>query len=115
MACASTVYSLAKKCSQLGPLVNSPFKQLHKAKEKLDEHFRQGGKGNKAHNDAVSDAMSFISVMANRRDPINRQLNETVAISVAQNRMILESIVKTAIFCARQNAPCVAIVMMQYF
>ena len=31
----------SKKCSQLGPLVNSPFKQLHKAKEKLDEHFRK--------------------------------------------------------------------------
>ena len=27
------------KCSQLGPLVDSPFKQFHKAKEKLDEHF----------------------------------------------------------------------------
>ena len=74
---------------------------------------RTGGKGNKAHNDAVSDAMAFISVMENRRDPMNRQLNETVAIRVAQNRMIFESIVKTVNFCARH--PCVAIVMMQYF
>lgn len=87
--------------SQLGPLVQSPFKQFHKAKEKLDGHFT----GNKAHNEAVSHAIEFIAVMENKKDPINRQLNNEVAICVAQNRSILKSIVETVIFCARQNIP----------
>jgi len=87
--------------SQLGPLVQSPFKQFHKAKEKLDGHFT----GNKAHNEAVSQAMEFTAVMENKKDPINRQLNKEVAIRVAKNRIILKSIVETVIFCARQNIP----------
>lgn len=49
--------------------------------------------------------MEFMSKMENKHQPVTMQINAALAARVAQNRKKLQSILKTVIFCGRQNIP----------
>lgn len=48
---------------------------------------------------------AFIKVMTGRKQNIQSQLDEIRAAQIAENRQKIKSIVKTIIFCGRQNVP----------
>ena len=79
---------------------------FHKASDILGSHFGSAaGKGNAFHSDAVVAAMSFLRVMDGKQAPVNRQIDLALQERVKTNRAKLASIVKTVIFCGRQNIP----------
>ena len=53
----------------------------------------------------VSDMLMFMQVMNNERQPIDHQLVSALAQQVQTNRQLLNSIIKTVIFCEKQNIP----------
>ena len=91
----------------VGVLVKRPYSgNSHKASDILGSHFGSAaGKGNAFRSDAVVAAMSFLRVMDGKQAPVNRQIDLALQERVKTNRAKLASIVKTVIFCGRQNIP----------
>ena len=87
-----------------GTLITLPLTNLQKASEKLREHFgKSKTSAKKYHLAAVEKALTFKNIMENRQLSIDQQLSTIRAQSIANNRMKLEAIVKTIIFCGRQG------------
>ena len=53
--------------------------------------------------DSVSDMVTFLHVMNNEQQPINHQLVSVLARQVQHNRDFLKSVIKTIVFCGKQN------------
>ena len=85
---------------ELGVLVIRPLTNFKKAIDKLNEHF--GSKGRKFHQAAVERAIAFCAVMENQAVSIDRQLSSARDKLVTENRLKLQSIAATIIFCGRQ-------------
>ena len=94
----------AKYRKSLGTFVNRPFTELWKASEKLKQHFgKENGIGRETHRHAIENALHFKLMQEGKEEPINRQLDRKSSERVAENRIKLFSIVKTIIFCGKQN------------
>ena len=65
------------------------------------ETFRQHKKVYHLH--SVSDMLTFLRVMNSEQTPIDHQLVSAVAQQVQRNRELLKSIIRTIIFCSKQN------------
>ena len=94
----SVLYSVT---SFVGILISSPLTNFQKASEKLREHFEGLGKGRarKYHLAAVEVAERFRAVMESKAIPIDQQLWNARAITIAKNKQKLKSIADTVIFC----------------
>ena len=90
-----------------GVLVNKPYTtNYHKSSTVLGEHFHgKDGKGKGYHLSYVEAAQNFVSVMAGNQQPIDHQLDQAAQERVRQNRLKLKSIIKSVIFCGKQNIP----------
>lgn len=88
-------------------LVSKPYtKNYHKASSILADHFvGKDGKGKNYHVVAMGHAENFISVVAGSQQPVNVQLNKHAQAKIEQNKEKLKSIVKTVVFCGKQNVP----------
>ena len=88
-------------------LVGKPYtKNYHKASDILGDHFiGKDGKGKSHHFAARECAETFASVMAGVQQPVHLQLNNDARERVEQNRLKLTSIVKSVVFCGKQNIP----------
>ena len=86
---------------ELGVLVNRPLTNFKKVIEKLNEHFCS--KGRRSHQAAVERAITFIAVMENRAVSIDQHLSSKKAKLVAENRIKMQSIAVTIIFCGQQG------------
>ena len=84
--------------SDPGILVQRPLVSFSKALEVLSKHGMKD-----YHKAAVVRADEFVQVMSNEKTDICSQMNHAMADRVASNRQKLASIIKTIIFCGRQN------------
>ena len=82
----------------LGKLVNSPLTRFKDAVNTFRQHSKKS-----YHIHSVSDMLAFMKIMNNEQTPIDHQLVSAVAQQVQQNRELLKSIIKTVIFCGKQN------------
>ena len=87
-----------KDPESLGKLVNSPLDKFKDALSTLRQHSKKS-----YHVHAVSDMVMFMQIMNNERQPIDHQLVSALAQQVQTNRQLLTSIIKTIIFCGKQN------------
>ena len=81
-----------------GVLVRSPLVSFSKALELLSKHAAKA-----YHKTAMVRADSFLQVMRNQFPAIQCQMNQAMADRIACNVKKLSSIVKTIVFCGRQN------------
>ena len=92
---------------ELGVLVNRPLINFKKATEKLTEHFYSASKGcsrgKRFHQAAYEEAVTFVSVMDNQSLRIDHQLSSERQKQIAENRLKLQSITETILFCGRQG------------
>ena len=90
-----------------GLLVSSAFtSNYRKASTILGEHFvGKDGRGKGYHFSALQAAENFIRVMEGVQEPVMNQLAREVQARVEANRHKLKSIIKTVIFCGKQNIP----------
>ena len=84
--------------SELGILVQRPLVSFSKALEVLSKHAMKD-----YHKVAVVRAEEFLQVMRNEQPDIRSRMNQATAERIARNRQKLASIVKTIVFCGRQN------------
>ena len=85
--------------AELGVLVHKPLTNFKKATEKLNQHFFD----KQFHKSAVQTAMMFSRVQRNETLAIDQQLSTLRQERIAQNRVKLQSIAETVIFCGRQG------------
>ncbi|XP_052268219.1 52 kDa repressor of the inhibitor of the protein kinase-like [Dreissena polymorpha] len=93
-----------------GKLVSEPFQNWKKAIEVFDGHFfpdakkhsKDGGTGYQAHIDSRICCEQFMSVRKNNA-PVNKQVDAALQARRKKNAVVLESITKTVLLCARQN------------
>ncbi|KAG7155622.1 52 kDa repressor of the inhibitor of the protein kinase-like 6 [Homarus americanus] len=83
-----------------GGLISRPFTLFTKSKAKLAAHDLHV-----SHKGAVAKAADFIEVMKGRRTNVISQMNDALRQRIANNRAKLASVIKTVIFCGRQNIP----------
>ena len=95
--CVPCVLS-CKNHERLGKLVNSPLNKFKDAVETLRQHSKKV-----YHTHSVSDMITFMQIMENKQLPIDHQLVSALAQQVQRNRELLKSIIKTVIFCGKQN------------
>ena len=95
--CVPCVF-FCKNPEELGKLVNSPLSKWKDAVNTLRQHSKKS-----YHMHAVSDMLMFMQVMNNEQQPIDHQLLAALAQQVQTKRQILKSIIKTIIFCGKQN------------
>ena len=88
----------AKQHEGLGKLVNSALNRFKDAFECLRQHNKKV-----YHKHSMSDMVTFIQVFNNKQQPIDHQLVSAMAQQVQRNREFLKSIIKTVIFCGKQN------------
>ncbi|KAG7154128.1 52 kDa repressor of the inhibitor of the protein kinase-like 11, partial [Homarus americanus] len=81
-----------------GELVSRAQTCFTKSKTKLSHHDNQ-----ESHKLATTKASDFLDVMKGKREDIQSQMNHALVSRVIENRLKLESIIKTIIFCGRQN------------
>ncbi len=86
---------------ELSVLVKRPLDNLKKAKQKLNDHFST--REPKNHQAAVEKAMTFCSVQEKKIVPIDQQISSRRAKLIRENRLKLQSITATVIFCGRQG------------
>ena len=79
-------------------LVNQPLKLFNKATDKLKTHDKS-----EHHKRAVEQADNFLKIIDGKRCTIQEQVNTAITERIAKNRQKLSSIIKTVIFCGRQN------------
>ena len=88
-----------------GALISKPFNHpLRKATEIFNAHFcYKGPCAKEFHVSAKVAAMEFFKVMDGNQPAVDVQINHALQERIAKNRRILSSIVKTVIFCGKQN------------
>ena len=79
-------------------LVQRGMCKFTKASDHLKEHAQK-----RAHHIAIKDMETFRSVMEQKTLPVHHQLQSAVQLQIERNRAKLLSILKTVIFCGRQN------------
>ena len=84
--------------SDPGILVRRPLASFAKALEVLSNHTTK-----EYHKAAVVRADEFMQVMRNEQPDIHSRMSQDLADRIASNRQKLVSIVKTIVFCGRQN------------
>ena len=84
--------------SDPGILVRRPLASFSKALEVLSKHTTK-----KYHKATVVRADEFMQVMRNEQPDIHSRMSQDLADRIALNRQKLVSIVKTIVFCGRQN------------
>jgi hypothetical protein len=84
----------------LGKLVAKPFSNRKNAIESFNEHA-----GHEFHLAATTRAQNFISVFENKKKNIFESLDSDRMAQALQNRVKLNPIVKTVIFCGHQGIP----------
>ena len=84
--------------SDPGILVQRPLVSFSKALEVLSKHAVKD-----YHKAALVRADEFMKVMSNEQPDICSQMNQAMADRIVSNRQQLASIIKTIIFCGRQN------------
>ena len=95
--CVPCVY-FCKGDECLGKLVNYPLTRFKDAVETFRQHSKKS-----YHVHSVSDMLTFMRIMNNEQAPIDHQLVSAMAQQVQKNRELLKSIIKTVIFCGKQN------------
>jgi hypothetical protein len=88
-----------KNASKLDKLVKSPVTFWTTAAQKFSEHKLRS----EVHKTATLKADNFLKIMHSQMEPINQQLQSALATQIAENKRKLHSIIKTIIFCGRQN------------
>ena len=88
-----------KNASKLDKLVKSPVTFWTTAAQKFSEHELRS----EVHKTAALKADNFLKVMHSQMEPIDQQLQSALATQIAENKLKLYSIIKTIIFCGRQN------------
>lgn len=91
--------SCDKNASKLDKLVKSPVTFWTTAAQKFKKHELKS----QVHKTATLKAENFLKVMQSQMEPIDQQLHSALASQIAENRLKLQSIVKTIVFCGRQN------------
>ncbi len=81
-------------------LVSRPLVSFKKATETLQKH-----KDKECHKTAIVRADEFRKSMTGQQPNIQQRLSTSLADRIHQNRQKLSSIMKTIIFCGRQNLP----------
>ena len=89
---------VGKERSRQGQLVNSPLESFSQAARSLQRHDKV-----QAHCLAVQDQMHFLDIMEKGVEDVQSKLVSAHEQQVAENREKLKSIVKTILFCGRQN------------
>ena len=79
-------------------LVNQTLKLFNKATDKLKAHDKS-----ELHKNAMAQSDNFLRVMDKKNSTIHEQVNTALTERIAKNRQKLTSIIKTVIFCGRQN------------
>ena len=88
------------KNSERGQLVSSALTNFHKAASALERHVTQA-----SHCLATSDLATFLAAASRHAGSVQTQVISGAAQIRAQNRAKLRMIVKTLLFCGRQNIP----------
>ena len=86
--------------SNPGLLVSCPLASSGKSLELLRKHANKDH-----HKSAVVRSKSFLLTTANQQQSIECVMSRSLANRVVENRQKLDSIVKTIVFCGRQNTP----------
>ena len=81
-------------------LVERAMCKYTKATDLLKEHSIK-----KSHIDALQDMDRFKSIMEQRTLPVHHQIHTALQMQVSSNQAKLMSILKTVVFCGRQNIP----------
>ena len=88
-----------KNASKLDKLVKSPATFWTTAAQKFSKHELRS----EVHKTAELKADNFLKIMRSQMEPIDQQLQSALATQIAENKLKLHSIIKTIIFCGRQN------------
>ena len=91
--------SSEKNSSKIERLVKVPITFWTSASTKLKDHHMKSS----VHKSATLKSEEFCKVMKSKQKSISEQLNSALASQVQRNREKLYSIVKTILFCGRQN------------
>ena len=83
-----------------GGLVQKPIADWSNCTKILTSHIHS-----QVHFTAAQQATSFISVCQKKQDSIAESLSKSYKEKVERNKQALLSIIKTVIFCGRQNLP----------
>ena len=92
------LFGVGREGIDLGVLVSRPLTNFKKALEELKAHDTKC-----THCEAVTKADHFMKVMQGQQEPVHQQIDTALAERVAANRQRLVPIVKTVLFCGRQN------------
>lgn len=92
------LFGVGREGVDLGVLVSRPLTNFKKALEELKEHDTKC-----THCEAVTKADHFMKVMQGHQEPVHHQINTALAERATANRQRLVPIVKTVLFCGRQN------------
>ena len=79
--------------------MKSPISFWTTAAQKFSEHMLKS----EVHKTATLKADNFLKIMQSQMEPIDQQLQSAIATQIAESKLKLHSIVKTIIFCGRQN------------
>ena len=101
MPCVLFAYDIpiGKNGQQLDRLLNKPLDTWTSAARKLKEHENNS----KIHKAATVTASDFKKNMEKQTTSVHHQLDQSMRRTVEQNRLKLTSILKTVIFCDKQN------------
>lgn len=88
-----------RNASKLEKLVKSPVTFWTTAAQKFSEHELKS----EVHKTAMLKADNFLKIMQSQVEPVDQQLQSALAAQIAENKLKLHSIIKTIIFCGRQN------------
>jgi len=102
LPCAFFAKECGRNSNKLDKLVKSPLTFWTTAFQRLTSH--SNGKC-QTHNFSVVAMNNFIRSMRQEVVPIDQQLNTLRQQQIAKNREIISSILKTIIFCGRNNIP----------
>ena len=88
-----------KNASKIDQLVKSPVTFWTTDAQKFNEHELKS----EVHKTAILKADSFLKIMQSQMEPIDHQLQSALATQITENKRKFHSIIKTIIFCSRQN------------
>lgn len=87
----------AKSRQQLSQLVNIPFNNWSKFKEKMDSHAKHS-----YHKESLAESKAFESKMERPNTTLPRIINHELQQRTQENRKILRHVIAALLFCARQ-------------
>ena len=90
-----------KNSAKLDRLVKSPITFRTTASQKFKHHATKS----QVQKTGTVMAQEFLEVMQSKIIPIDQQLQSSLATQISENQQKLQPIVKTMVFCGRQNIP----------